>query len=431
MIMNRLSLAGLAIISVSPILSAQQKPNVVIFMTDDQGAIDLNCFGAKDLMTPNIDRLSNEGIKFSRFYANSSVSSPSRAALLTGQYPHHAGVPHIIKAEAKGLAAEKVTLAEVLRANGYATGHVGKWHLGMNEGERPQEQGFDYTFGHLGGCIDNYSHYFYWNGPNRHDLWCNGKEIWREGQNFSDLMVDEAVNFLEEHKDEPFFLYFASNYPHYPLQGDAKWREYYKNTPHPRDKYAAMVSTIDEKIGKVIDKVNDLGIRENTIIIFLSDNGFSEEERTFFGGGSAGNLRGSKSSMYEGGIRVPAIMSWKGYLPEGKEYSDIAIEYDIFPTVLELCNIEYKGDDLDGSSMAEALRKGEKLDHDCINWMLGKKWAVLKNEYKLVSPSEDTIELYDMRVDMVERNNIADQHPDIVRELVKEHSDWVERGYRN
>lgn len=429
--MNRLPVTGLAILGCLSGLAAQEKPNVVIFMTDDQGAVDLNCFGATDLATPNLDRLSSEGIRFTRFYANSSVSSPSRAALLTGQYPHHAGVAHIIKAEAKGLASEKVTLAEVMRENGYATGHIGKWHLGMNQGERPQEQGFDYTFGHLGGCIDNYSHFFYWNGPNRHDLWCNGEEIWREGQNFSDLMVDEAIEFLDNHKDGPFFLYFASNYPHYPLQGDAKWREYYKNTPHPRDKYAAMVSTIDEKIGKVIDKIDDMGIRENTIIIFLSDNGFSEEERTFFGGGSAGNLRGSKSSMYEGGIRVPAIMSWKGQLPEGKEYEDIAMEYDIFPTVLELCNIEYHSDELDGASMASTLRKGEKMEHDCINWMLSKKWAVLKNEYKLVCPSENTLELYDMRVDMVEQNNIADKYPDIVQELAQEHSDWIRRGYRN
>lgn len=407
-----------------------RKPNVVIFFTDDQGAIDLNCFGAKDLHTPNIDALAKKGVKFTRFYANSSISSPSRAALLTGRYPQRAGVPLIVPPDPakQGLPPEETTLADVLHQNGYATAIIGKWHLGCNPESHPNAHGFDYFFGHLGGCIDNYSHFFYWQGPNRHDLYRNREEVWYAGENFSDLMVKEASSFIETHKNEPFFLYFSSNYPHYPLQGDAEWRDFYKNTPSPRDKYAAMVSTIDKKIGIVLNKPEQEGLSDNTIVIFMSDNGFSREERTFSGGGSAGGLRGEKFSVYEGGIRVPAILSYPGHIASGKVCPEIGLGIDWFPTILELCDIKNTSEKaVDGKSLLPVLA-GNPSPHKVINWQVNKRWAVYREGYKLIGElanKKENIELYCLDNDMAETQDIAASHPDIVAELKAERQKWL------
>ena len=168
----------------------------------------------------------------------------------------------------------------------------------------PNAQGFDHSFGHMGGCIDNYSHFFYWSGPNIHDLWRNGAEVFHYGEFFPDLMVDEAARFMEQHRDQPFFIYFALNMPHYPYQGDAKWLERFKDLPYPRNLYAAFLAAQDERLGKLFANVDDLGLRERTIIVFQSDNGHSTEERAHFGGGSAGPYRGGEVQPVRG--RHPA-----------------------------------------------------------------------------------------------------------------------------
>lgn len=413
--------------------SAQsQKPNVIIFFTDDQGYADLNRYGSKDLHTPNIDKLCDEGVMFTQFYSNSSISSPSRAALMTGRYPHRAGMGDMASSTkgGYGMPSSEVTIAEVLKAVGYSTAIVGKWHLGYKPEIMPNNQGFDYAFGHIGGCIDNYSHYFYWDGPNRHDLWENGVEIYKSGENFSDLMVDQANRFISENKNKPFFLYFASNYPHYPLQGDKKWREYYKNLPEQRANYASMVSTIDEKIGMVIDRLEKEGIKDNTIIIFMSDNGYSTESRTGYGGGSAGNLRGAKFSCYEGGIRVPAIISFSKLLPKNQIRDQVAMGADWFPTILDLCNIENPSVLLDGRSLVKLIKSDKEITpHKVLNWEVYNSWAVRKGDYKLVATDQlknkkYSYELFNMVNDENETCNLALTHHEIVEELVKEHEIW-------
>ena len=275
-------------------------PNVILILTDDQGTIDVNCFGAEDLDTPNLDALAGRGTRFTQFYVGAPVCSPSRAALLTGRCPQRAELPTYAYGE-RGMPGHQVTIAEMLKAAGYRTGIFGKWHLGEVNDQVPLSQGFDEFFGHKLGCIDNYSHFFYWQGPNRHDLWRNNEVVWEAGQYFPDLVVREAHRFLEENQNQPFFLYLPFNVPHYPMQGEPEYRERYADLEEPRKAYAAFVSTIDEKIGAVIDKVDALGLRENTLIIFMSDHGHSVEERANFGGGDSGPYRGHKFTFWEGG----------------------------------------------------------------------------------------------------------------------------------
>jgi len=421
--------------------SKNKLPNIIIIYTDDQGTIDANCFGAKDLYTPNIDLLAKTGVKFTQFYAAASVCSPSRAALLTGKTPLAAGLPGnapSIKG-AKGLPTEQLTMAEKLKENGYITGHIGKWHLGYTDETRPNGQGFDYSFGHMGGCIDNYSHFFYWNGPNRHDLWENEKEVWMDGEYFQDLISDKATTFIEENKDNPFFLYYAINLPHYPLQGTNKWREYYKDLESPRDKYAAAVSTVDERIGILLKKMDELGIRDNTIIIFQSDHGHSMEQRTFGGGGSSGPYRGAKFSFFEGGIRVPAIISYPGKIPANEVRDEMGINVDWFPTILDFAQINYNSEDFDGKSLQDMILKNTVSPHDEFWWWDNEeRWAVRKDNWKLLKnpkdPSQkapvtsiDSYYLVNLKDDQSEKINLADKHPEKVKELVQSYNDWYKK----
>jgi len=422
-----------------------RRPNVILIYTDDQGSVDMNCYGAKDLITPNMDALASRGIRFTQFYSAAPVCSPSRAALLTGRYPQRAGLATNAGSRkgARGMPAEQVTIAEMMKAAGYVTGHVGKWHLGYVPETMPNGQGFDYSFGHMGGCIDNYSHFFYWNGPNRHDLWCNGNEVWADGAFFPDLMVKEATRFIETNKDKPFFLYWPINTPHYPLQGTSKWRKKYVNLPAPRRMYSAFVSTTDEKIGELLERVDELGLAQNTIVIFQSDHGHSMEERTFGGGGSAGPYRGAKLSLFEGGIRVPAIISYPGKLPADQVRSQFAASVDWLPTIAELCRVKLPGPAIDGVSLLGVIQDNEnKSPHPTFHWQSGRgldrmpQWAVRDGDWKLIGNPHDTSRkapitsaesrfLVNLADDVSEMKNLADDHPQIVRRLENLHDHWL------
>ncbi len=257
------------------------RPNVIVIVTDDQGTVDLHIAGATDLATPHLDALARRGVRFTQFYAAAPICSASRAGLLTGRHPVRAGMPANASPVAgqPGMPSREITIAEMLKTAGYTTGHVGKWHLGYSPETMPLGQGFDSSFGHMGGCIDNYSHFYYWSGPNRHDLNRDGREVQAPGRFFGDLMVEEGVSFLRRNKDRPFFLYFAINEPHYPYQGDPKWLEHYAQLKYPRNLYAAFLSTMDERIGRLIAEVDALGLRESTLVIVQSDHGHSTEER--------------------------------------------------------------------------------------------------------------------------------------------------------
>ena len=423
--------------------AAERKPNVIIIYTDDQGSVDLNCYGSKDLATPNMDKLAKRGVRFTQFYAAAPVCSPSRAGLLTGRYPVRAGMPGnagSTKGRA-GLAPSEVTIAEMMKAAGYATAHIGKWHLGYTPKTMPNGQGFDHSFGHMGGCIDNYSHFFYWQGPNRHDLWRNGKEIFEDGKFFPELMATEAEKFIEQNREEPFFIYFALNVPHYPYQGYAKWLKYYKDLPYPRNLYAAFLSTQDEVIGQLVATVDKLGLRRDTIIIFQSDHGHSHEERAHFGGGSSGPYRGAKFSMFEGGLRVPAIITWPGSLPEGAVRDQVAHGCDWLPTIAELTGAKLLQKDIDGKSIVSVIKNDKtKTPHDVLHWQTGRgrqpRWAVRQGDWKLIGNPQDTsnkgpltakdkLFLVNLKESVSEMKNLAQANPAITQRLKKLHDDWA------
>lgn len=428
--------------STSTAVAAERKPNVIIIYSDDQGSIDTNAFGATDLATPNLDDLARRGVRFTQMLAPAPICSASRAGLLTGRFPVRAGVPGNVSSDrgTSGMPPSEVTIADMLQGAGYATSHIGKWHLGYTPETMPQGQGFDESFGHMGGCIDNYSHYFYWSGANRHDLWRNGQEVWADGRYFPDMLVEEATRFVETHRDEPFFIYWALNIPHYPLQGTAKWREHYAHLESPRDKYAALVSTMDEKIGELLAKLDELELRDDTLIIFQSDHGHSTEERTFFGGGNAGPYRGAKSCLFEGGLRVPSIVSCPGRLPQNEVREQFVTGCDWLPTIAELCEVPLSDAPLDGRSIVEVINSaGAPSPHESFYWQYGRgdkaQWAVREGDWKLLGNPRDSSKrnselktplfLSNMAQDVGESKNLAEQHPEVVERLLKLHEQYV------
>lgn len=426
------------------------KPNILVILSDDQGSLDLNSYGSSDLATPNLDRLAASGVRFTQFYSVAPVCSPSRAGLLTGKYNYNAGLfgnvdtPNNDPEGLSGMPTEQVTMAEVFRPAGYRTALIGKWHLGHTPEKLPNGQGFDYFFGHQRGCIDNYSHFFFWNGPNLHDLYQNETEIYREGEFFGDLMVEELNQFTQASED-PFFVYWAINMPHYPYQGRSSWLDHYVDLESPRKEYAAFLSTVDELVGAVLDHLEETGQLDNTIIIFQSDHGHSMEERAYFGGGNSGPYSGAKFSMLEGGIRVPAIISWPdGDIPKGEVRDQWAGAVDWLPTLTDLASVNSpNSENLDGLSLRNVIYENAESPHETMFWATGNperrtnSWAVRKGDWKLhgnpFDPAKklsftaaDSLYLVNLVSDVAESRNLASENPALVTELKKLHDDWIQ-----
>lgn len=416
------------------------RPNVIVIVADDHGSRDAGCYGTKDVETPALDALAASGVRFDQFYSAAPVCSPSRAAVLTGRAPLRCGVPTNAASQRDqpgGLPAGETTLARMFKDAGYATACIGKWHLGYTAATMPNAHGFDHAFGHIGGCIDSWSHFFYWSGPNIHDLYRNGEEVYAAGRFFSDMMFEEADHFLTANRSRPFLLYFTPNMPHYPYQPDPKWLDRFRHLPHPRRLYAAFLGMMDERIGRLMKRLDSLKLRERTIVIYQSDHGHSTEERAHFGGGSAGPFRGAKFSLYEGGIRVPALISWPGHLPTGAARSQVAWGCDWLPTLAELCQVPAPDRPLDGRSLAPVLHSADAPSpHASLVWAGDKSpapsWAVREGDWKLLGRPLDTslngaarpeegIRLYNLAEDIGERNDLAARHPDIVTRLRKQY----------
>lgn len=428
---------------------AAGKPNVVIFFTDDQGTLDANCYGSKDLYTPAMDELAASGVRFTQAYSH-TVCCPARALLMTGRHPQRSGVVHWTQGDRKGtdkrnknMAASEITIAETLKGAGYKTAIFGKWHLGAKEGHGPLAQGFDHHFGHLGGFIDNYNHFFL-HGAGFHDLYEDNKEIFMRDKYFPDLMTGRALEYVESNKENPFFMYVAFNIPHYPEQADKKFEERYKNLKMPRQSYARMISTTDDRMRQIIKKLDDLKLRENTIIIFMSDNGHSTEDGARIrknhtsgmkeghyyhangGGGNTGKWRGGKGTYYEGGLRVPAIISYPAKLPKGEVRDQAITTADWYPTILDLCEIRRPEVKLDGHSVLPLVRnRSAPSSHKTLFWGWGNGWAVRQGEWKLIGTGKAPKFLGNLADQEPEVKNHLKDQPDLVAKLVRLKDDWL------
>ncbi len=421
--------AGALVFAARPVSALTQpaparRPNVIVMLSDDQGTVDMGCYGATDLITPNMDRLAARGVRFTQFYVGASICSPSRAALMTGRYPVHAGLATNAYGD-RGLPPDQVTMAEVFKAAGYRTALFGKWHLGETPPLSPNAQGFDEFLGFKVGCIDNYSHFFYWHGPNRHDLWHNEQEHWEPGTYFPDIVVREATRFLEENRDRPFFLYLPFNLPHYPMQPERRFVRLYRDIKDPnRRRYAAFLTTLDSKVGEILDMVDALGLAENTIIVYFSDHGHSTEERAFGGGGSAGPYRGHKFTLWEGGIRVPAIISWPGHIPAGEVRNQPVMSIDLLPTLAHYCGVRLPDREIDGVDISRVVESPEApWPHQVMHWAQGKRWAVRQGKWKLVF--DGGLFLADLESDPSESRNLIDQFPEVAKRLKRLHETWI------
>ena len=422
-----------------------KKPNVVIILTDDQGYGDLGCMGSADLKTPHIDALAEHGIRFTSMYSASPVCSPSRAALLTGRYPGNAGVRAILAGhrKASGLTPQVPTLASALKKEGYTTGICGKWHLGLKEECRPNANGFDEFSGFLAGCLDYYSHIFYYGmadgGCNpTHDLWENTDEVYANGEYLTERITRKSVEFIERHKDAPFFLFVAYNAPHYPMHAPEKYLSRFPDLPWDRQIMAAMLSAVDDGVGEITDTLKRLHLFDDTIIYFQSDNGPSRESRNWldgtedpYYGGTTGAFSGHKFSLFEGGIRIPALLSWGTHIaPDTINAPHISV--DIFPTVLEACGGDPAEFDIDGTSLLGMLTNGEACTHEYLFWEMEGQTAVRYGDYKLVLNGQLTesegvrapVWLSDLSKDPAEKHNIADDEPELCEKLKAAALEW-------
>ncbi len=447
----------------------ESSPNIVLIVADDLGYGELGCYGQEKIRTPRLDELASEGMRFTQFYSGSPVCAPSRSVLMTGQHaghtfvrnnrdhrkrnPHHEGQIAI--------PDETVTLAERLRSLGYATGAFGKWGLGGPGTEgAPERQGFDRFFGYI--CQ--------WQAHNYHPthLWRNDEKVPLRNPEFSphqkiaeppaspdgydqyrgpdyacDLITDEALRFIDEHADTPFFLYVPTPVPHVAIQvPDDSLADYaelgwdskaylgekgYLPHPAPRAAYAAMISRMDRDLGRIFDRLEQRGVADNTIVIFTSDNGPTYAggvDHAFFN--SAGGLRGLKGSVYEGGLRVPTIVRWPGRVHPGSTTHQVAGFQDLVPTLMDLAGGEIP-DDIDGVTILPALlgRVGEQPARTPMYWELGAQQAIRIGDWKLVrrwdrkTKTVRNTQLFNLADDRNETDNLADERPDIRDHLIE------------
>lgn len=430
------------------------RPNVVIFYTDDQGTLDAGCYGSADLKTPTTDRLAKNGVRFSQAYAH-TVCCPSRAAFLTGRHPQRSGINNWTQGNMKGpdgvnMAVEEVTFAEALKGAGYKTALFGKWHVGSHRDHGPKKQGFDEFFGIRNGFIDNYNHYFL-HGKGYHDLYEGTTEVFRRGEYFPKMITDRAIKFVEANQKDPFLLYLGFNVPHYPEQALPQHTALYKDLPMPRRSYAAMVSTTDYYMGLVMAKLDELGLTENTIVIFQSDNGHSTENNDGIryddhasglpkghyylahgGGGNTGKWIGAKGSFLEGGIRVPAIVSWPAKLPKGQVRNQAVTIMDWYPSLMEWCKVEEPKVKLDGRSLKDVIASPEASSpHKVLHFQWRTSWAVRKGDWKLIGAkgrkpdSKVKLSLYNLADEKPEAKDYADEKPARVADLLELHEEWI------
>jgi arylsulfatase A-like enzyme len=401
-------------------VAAADKPNVVIFYADDLGWGETGVYGVKDIPTPNIDAIAKNGIKFAQGYVAATYCSPSRAGLMTGRYPTRFGHEFNSTANVTGLHLKETTLADHLKSLGYATACVGKWHLGMGPDYRPTKRGFDEFYGTLANTP-------FYHPTNFVDSRISNDVRPIDDDNFytTDAYAERSVDWIEKNKAKPWFLYLPFNAQHAPLQAPQKYLDRFpKIVDEKRKLFAAMMSSMDDAIGRVQAKVRELGQEDNTIFWFIGDNGGPTQGTTSQNGG----LRGFKMTTYEGGPRVPFIVQWKAKLPAGKTYESPVLNLDLLPTLVVAAGGKVDPAwKLDGVDLMPYLTgQNTARPHETIYWRYGPQWAVRQGDLKLVvsKGGSEQPELYDLAKDASESNNLASAQPEKVKQLQSVWNKW-------
>ncbi len=433
------------IISGCSIIESQEEneegqPNILMILVDDLGYGDVGCYGGKNIPTPNIDRLAREGVRFTDAHVMCSVCGPSRVALLTGRYQQRMGVywnPDLWQRYNWGPPDSILVLPQVMKKAGYVTGHIGKWNI------TPE------ALPYVDECYDlmNWKGAYYPNdtgtylGVDSPDFYDepNGWGPPRPGAEYlTDRLTRHAMEFIDKHQSGPFFLYLAYNAPHTPLQADIKYKEIFKQLENePNRIYAGMVSSIDENIGKIMLKLEELGLSENTIVAFTSDNGPAywrsydrgwPEEWPLTLIGSAGDLRGNKGQRFEGGHREPFIIRWPAELNPGQVYDKTTSTLDLFPTFMSATNRDVDAKlYLDGVNLLPYI-KGEEQEapHDTLFWMTHNQGAVRAGDWKMIFSSASEVQLFNLKDDLQEEDDLAKENPELVQQFIQAWKDWNE-----
>ena len=432
-------------------LADPPKPNIVFILIDDLGWKDLGCYGSAYYETLHCDRLAAQGMRFTNAYAACPVCSPTRASILTGKYPARLRLTDWLPGRAdmpsqkllrpkinQYLPLEETTLADALKARGYVSASIGKWHLG-GEAYLPEKHGFDVNVG--GNQWGSPPSYFY-PYKNKAGVGIPGLEEGKEGEYLTDRLTDEAEKFIDQNRDRPFFLYFAHYAVHVPLQAKKDVIDRYRTKAKPGDGqnnpiYAAMVESVDDSVGRVLKKLDDLKIADNTVVFFMSDNGgLSAKEPGYSDTPATSNspLRAGKGYLYEGGVREPMMVRWPGVVKPGGVCDVPVSSIDFYPTILDMAGgtIDAKRI-VDGVSLAPLLRQAGDWKRDALYWHYphysnqgGKPGgSVRQGDYKLIEFYEDgKLELYNLKEDIGEQNDLAEKMPDLTKELHKWLQDW-------
>lgn len=426
-----------------------KRPNFIVIYTDDQGIGDLACYGAKDARTPNFDKLAADGVRFTNWYSNCPVCSPSRASLLTGKYPQRTGIVDVLPSEATfdvpGLRQGETTLARSLRDAGYRTACIGKWHLGSAAHSRPRAQGFDEFFGFFSGWTDYYSHRYYRMGAGKqhifHDLWDGDTEASVEPEYQTTVFKGKALEFIRrQNASTPFFLYLAFGAPHYPMMAPRKYLDRFPSAlDRDRRTHLAVIAAIDDAIGEIREALKARGLDRDTVIFFQSDNGATDETRADsagrpYRGGSNAPFRGYKTGLFEGGIRMPAMMSWPARIQVGQVIAEPGIAMDILPTFLEWAGVT-PVTDIDGRSVADMVTKRAKSPNEELYWSYKGQLAIRRGKWKLLlngpkhagHPDPDPVWLTDLETDPAESKNRAGSEPEVTASLKSALTSWQAR----
>ena len=440
MIIKNLFLPAVSLLTLSAgakeketVLKPNAKPNIVFILADDMGYNELGCFGGKVIETPNIDRLAKQGIVFTNFYCGSNLCAPSRGSLMTGKHTGHATIRDNKPLPFEGnepIKAEEVTVAELLKSAGYVTGAFGKWGIGYPGSEgAPNKQGFDQFYGY--NCQRHAHDYFTTYMRQNDDSVSISENLKNPFSVYSaNLIKDEALKFIDNNNDKPFFLYFAPTLPHGPYhQPDDSLLTYYaKKTgfpigdAHAEDfsvpKYASMSTRLDQEVGEIVAKLKALNLLDNTLIIFASDNGsaLTPEQDSYLHTG--GQLHGRKGDVYEGGIKSPFVAYWKGKIKPGTKSNHISAFWDFLPTCAEIANVK-KPEGVDGISYLPTLLGKDKnqVQHDYLYWERAQEQAIRKGDMKAViknaKDKEPTIEIFNLTNDPFEKSDLAASMPQL------------------